>query len=93
MATRARHVIVYGGDILKPPLLDSAEPQLVVFNDTEGSPMAFFARLPDNLWGLATRGDPDWAEMLVKYGLAGIHAGTKPQDVIADGVAPFITEG
>lgn len=68
---RRGSVAVYGGDIRRPPLLDSAEPQTVVIKDAFGDPMIVLTRvLSDDTWGMVTRADPDWLPVLVRCGLA-----------------------
>jgi hypothetical protein len=81
-------VVVYGPDIRRQPLLDSAEAQLVVIKDVFGDAMALFVRiLSDDTWGLSTKGDPDWSDMLVKYGLAHVKPDVSAQDLISHGIA------
>lgn len=83
-------VTVYGADIRRPPLVDGNEPEMVMIRDEFGDPMILlFRHLSGDTWGLSTRGDEDFMEMLVKYGFAQIKPGVSPKDVIAKGVAPF----
>ncbi len=80
-------VVVYGRNITRPPLLDSDEPQFVLFKDAFGDPMALFVRiLSEDTWGLVTRGDPDWNAMLVKYGFTKLPEDADPRELIEHGV-------
>jgi hypothetical protein len=35
--------------------------------------MGLLARLKDDVWGLTTRQDEDWSEVLIRYGYATTH--------------------
>ena len=88
--TRGR-VIVRGRDIMKPPLLDSAEAQVVEVYDGFGDPMALLVRiLSDDTWGLVTKGDPDWEALRVQYGLCNLKPGTSFDDIVTKGVAAVV---
>ena len=81
-------VTVYPADMRKAPLLDSAEPQSIMIRDEFGDPMLFLTRsLSDDTWGLSSRGDEDFMEVLVKYGFARLRPGVTARDVISKGAA------
>ena len=62
--------MVYGTDVRKPPLLDSAEANLIVIHDGFGDPMVLLTRiLTNDTWGMVTKADPDWDQMLARYGV------------------------
>lgn len=65
----AGKVTVYGKDILKPPLCDSADAQMIVVRDQAGTPAILLVRLAGDSWGLSTPDDKDWPEMCVRFGL------------------------
>lgn len=87
-------VVVYGCNVTRPPLLDSDEPQFVLFKDAFGDPMALFVRiLGDDTWGLVTKSDADWCDMLLKYGFADLPPNTDPQELIENGAAAILEVG
>jgi hypothetical protein len=89
--TSRGNVVVYGSDIRMPPLLDSNEPQMVLFKDAFGDPMVLFVRiLSEDTWGMVTKGDADWNSMLVKYGFNELRVGTSIQDIITNNVDPYV---
>lgn len=91
LAQQRGRVTVFGPDIRKPPLVDSAEPEMILVRDVAGDPMLLLVRVvSDDRWGLATKGDDDWEEMLVKYGIARLRADVPLADVIRNGVAPYV---
>lgn len=64
------NVVVYGTDVRKPPLLDSTEANLIVIHDGFGDPMVLFTRiLTNDTWGMVTKADSDWDQMLARYGV------------------------
>lgn len=80
-------VTVYGSDMRKPPLVDSSEPELILIRDGFGEPLTLLVRiLSEDTWGLVTRGDPDFADMLVRSGLARLRGGVSAQQLIREGV-------
>ena len=83
-------VTVYGRDIRIPPLVESADAEMVLIRDAFGDPMMLLVRMSDDVWGLSTRGDEDWNAMLVRYGFATLAPGTRFQDIVAHGVEPFV---
>jgi hypothetical protein len=87
--TKPGRVVVRGASLLRPPLLDSAEPKLIEFYGDDNRLIAFFARLMDNTWGFCTEGDEDWTEMLIRYGFSTLQ-NVPIQRVIAEGVEPFV---
>ena len=90
MAERGR-VIVRGRDILRPPLLDSNEANMVEIYDSEHNLVAFLARIfTDDTWGLCTKDDPDWPEMCIRYGFSTLKSKIPFKDIISEGVRPFI---
>ncbi len=62
-------VAVYGTDVMRPPLCDSAEAQMVVVRNVAGSPIVLLVRLNGDTWGLSTPDDADWPEMCLRFGL------------------------
>lgn len=62
-------VTVYGRNILKPPLCDSDEAQMIVTRDASGAPMMLLFRLAGDEWGLTTPDDKDWGALCIRYGL------------------------
>jgi len=63
-------VTVYGTNVMKPPLCDDPDAQLVVVRNADGAPMILLARLNGaDTWGLVTPEDNDWAALCVRYGL------------------------
>jgi len=88
VTTRGR-VVVRGANILRPPLLDSTEPNVIEIYDGFGDPMALLIRiLSDDTWGLCTKTDPDWDALRMRYGLARMSPGV-PASIITDAsVAP-----
>lgn len=68
--TNRGSVVVYGPDVRKPPLLDSIEPQMILIKDAFGDPMVLLVRvLSNDTWGMCSKADPDWSEMLTQYGI------------------------
>lgn len=65
----AGKVTVYGRNIMKPPLCDSSDAQMIVVRDTDGSPSILLVRLAGDHWGLSTPDDKDWPEMCIRFGL------------------------
>lgn len=63
-------VTVYGHDMLRPPLCDDADAQMVVVRNMSGEPIILLARLAGDTWGLSTPDDEDWGAMCVRFGLA-----------------------
>ena len=88
--TRGR-IVVRGRDIMRAPLLDSADAQVVEVYDGFGDPMALLVRiLSDDTWGLVTKGDEDWEAMKVQYGLASLRPGCTIHDIVQKGVAASV---
>ena len=69
MATNGR-VTVYGHDVLRPPLCDDPDAQMIVVRSAAGDPMLLLVRLAGDDWGLSTPDDKDWGAMCVRFGLA-----------------------
>ena len=89
--TKRGRIVVRGCNIMQPPLLDSAEAQIVEVYDGFGDPMALLVRiLSDDTWGLVTKGDEDWEAMKVQYGLASLRPGTTIHDIVESGVAALV---
>ena len=63
------NVTVYGPNIMRPPLYDGRDANMVVFRDEQGDPSILLVRLSDGMWGLSTPDDKDWPEMLTRFGL------------------------
>ena len=67
--TKPGRIVVRGGNIMQPPLLDTDEARLIEFRDGFGDMFALFCRiLSENTWGLVLKDDPDWHATLVRYG-------------------------
>ena len=62
-------VTVYGHDVLRAPLCDDADAQMVVVRNASGDPIVLLVRLAGDTWGLSTPDDKDWPEMCVRFGL------------------------
>ena len=91
--TKRGRIVVRGCNIMQPPLLDSAEAQIVEVYDGFGDPMALLVRiLSDDTWGLVTKGDDDWEAMKVQYGLAQLRPGATIQDIVENGVAASVEQ-
>lgn len=80
-AVKQGRVTVYGRSILKPPLCDSDEAQMIVVRDGSGAPMTLMVRLAGDEWGLTTPDDKDWPALCIRYGLLK----PPPADVIING--------
>ena len=77
------NVVVYGCDVRRPPLLDSNEAQMIVIKDGFGDPMVVLVRiLTDDTWGMVTKADPDWNNVLVRYGLVPPPQGLTVKDLV-----------
>lgn len=63
-------VTVYGSNVLRPPLCDDPDAQMVVVRNVSGAPIVLLVRLNGDTWGLSTPEDKDWPEMCVRFGLA-----------------------
>lgn len=63
-------VTVFGRNALTEPLLDDSEASIVVIRDRTGEPIAFFARLVDDTWAFANKGDRDWADAKSRFGIS-----------------------
>jgi hypothetical protein len=62
-------VIVRSGNILKAPLLETSDAYIMEFYDSYGDMHALMIKmLNDECWGLITRDDPAWPNILVRYG-------------------------
>ncbi len=92
MQTERGHVVVFGQSVLSKKLLDSPEPNMIMIKDGFGDPMILLVRiLSDDTWGLCTKGDADWNDMLVKYGFKDLAPGTSIVDVVNDGISSHIS--
>jgi len=79
MANKSK-IIVRGNNILQPPLLVSEEATIIEFRDSFDDLVALMVRVfTDDMWGLVTKGDPDWHATLVRYGYLDVK---KPPDQI-----------
>ena len=67
--TSGGRVTVYGHDVLRAPLCDDADAQMVVVRNVAGDPIVLLVRLAGDTWGLTTPDDADWAAMCVRFGL------------------------
>lgn len=60
---------------------------MILVKDAFGDPMALLVRmLSDDTWGLCTKGDTDWREMLVKYGFASVDKQVPVSTLITEGI-------
>lgn len=62
-------VTVYGRDVMRPPLCDDPDAQMVVVRNSAGDPIILLVRLSGDTWGLSTPDDGDWGAMCVRFGL------------------------
>jgi len=62
-------VTVYGGDVMRPPLCDSGDAQMVVIRNAADEPIILLARLNGDVWGLSTPEDKDWSSLCIRFGL------------------------
>lgn len=87
MAVRGK-VTVYTGDVRRPPLVDSPDVDHILIRDEFGDPMILVMRLVDgDVWGLSNKGDPDFYDNLLKYGLVNLKPGVTPMQVIKQGLS------
>ena len=56
--------------VLRPPLLETDQANIVEFRDTFGDLNAVYSRLhrDSDLWVFVTRDDPDWESNLIRLG-------------------------
>ena len=66
---RGGRVSVYGSNVLRPPLCDDTDAQMVVVRSASGDPMILLYRLAGDDWGLSTPDDKDWAATCIRLGL------------------------
>ena len=62
-------VTVYGSNVMRPPLCDDPDAQMVVVRSVSGDPMIILYRLAGDSWGLSTPDDRDWGAVCVRLGL------------------------
>lgn len=62
-------VTVYGSNVLRPPLCDDPDAQMVVVRSVAGDPMILLYRLAGDNWGLSTPDDKDWVATCIRLGL------------------------
>ena len=75
---------VLGPNIMSGPLLETAEAHMIEFRDGFGDLNALLVRvLSDEMWGLVTKKDPDWYDVLVRYGY--MKPGGAPMDILRAG--------
>lgn len=67
--SRGGRVTVYGSNVMRPPLCDDSDAQLVVVRSVSGDPMLVLVRCAGDTWGLSTPDDSDWNETCVRLGL------------------------
>jgi hypothetical protein len=67
MATRGK-IVVRGRNIMRPPLLETEDAEIIEIHDQFGDLMGLLTRIQDDVWGLTTRQDEDWNEVCVRYG-------------------------
>jgi hypothetical protein len=60
---------VLGHNIMQAPLLETQDANMIEFRDSFGDLNALLVRmLSDEMWGLVTKNDPDWYDVLIRYG-------------------------
>ena len=62
-------VTVYGKDVMRPPLCDDPDAQIVVVRSVSGAPMLLLVRMAGDTWGLSTPDDKDWEATCIRLGL------------------------
>ena len=62
-------VTVYGSNVMRPPLCDDQDAQMVVVRSVSGAPMIILYRLAGDSWGMSTPDDKDWSAVCVRLGL------------------------
>lgn len=62
-------VTVYGSNVMRPPLCDDSDAQLIVVRSASGDPMILLYRLAGDNWGLSTPDDTDWDATCIRLGL------------------------
>lgn len=62
-------VTVYGRDMMRAPLYDDSDAQIIVIRDVSGAPIILMVRLNGDTWGMATPDDKDWTEMCIRFGV------------------------
>jgi hypothetical protein len=79
-------ITVRGPNVVAPPLLVTEDAHVIEFRDGFGELNALLVRMPggDELWGLVTKNDEDWAASLVRYGY--ITADKTAEDIIRKGL-------
>lgn len=63
------NVVVYGPNIMRPPLCDDPTAQMVVIRNVAGDPIILLVRLAGDTWGMSTPDDKDWPEVCIRFGL------------------------
>lgn len=69
-ASSGGRVTVYGHDVMRPPLCDDTDAQIVVIRNVAGDPILILVRLTGDDWGMSTPDDKDWSAVCVRLGLA-----------------------
>lgn len=85
-------VTVYSQDLRNSVLLDSDKAGIIAINDVYGDPLSLFIRLSHDVWGLSTKGDADWDEVLVRYGFKDLKDGVTLREALEDGVSGHLEE-
>lgn len=62
-------VTVYGRDMMRAPLCDDRDAQIIVIRDVADSPIVLMVRLAGDTWGMCTPDDKDWNEMCIRFGV------------------------
>ncbi len=87
-------VVVRTGDALDPPLLDTDRAERVEIYGDGGELVAILVRLfrsPD--WGMAERGDPDWADALIRFGVRTPESDRRAAELAAAARSALTTGG
>ena len=54
--------------VLRPPLLETDQANILEFRDAYGDLNAIYSRVGPDLWLFVTRNDPDWEANLIRLG-------------------------
>lgn len=78
-------VVIRPKNILKQAVVEIRDPQVLELYDNNDNLIAVLTQLfNDNLWGMVTKGDPDFNTTLVQLGLAKIIPDTTLKKVMSE---------
>ena len=78
-------IVIRGSDVLKPPLLETEDAQIIEIYGPFNDLVALMVRiLSEDMWGLVTKVDDDWLATLVRYGY--VQPGKSIEEVIRHGL-------